>query len=521
MAGPSGNGNSGLGLNDATVELRPGEPLSKRALFASLGTTGLGRFGGWVQDEVLVELQGRKWRETVREMLRDPTLSAATFAIQMLSRQVEWFCEPADDTAAAKEIAEFCDSCLLDMSRSWGDTLTEILSMLPFGWSYNEIVYKIRKGPDQNDPRLRSKFDDGKIGWRKIELRAQETLDHWEFDESGGVQGMWQWGPPDYQLHYVPIDKALLFRTSSRKNNPEGESLLFATYRPWYFKRNIENIEGIGIERDLAGLPVMRVPGEILDPNATSGQVAQRMHCEKIVRRIRRDEEEGILIPGDRDEKGQLLYDLVLLSSSGSRQFDIDKVLQRKAVEMLMNFLADFMLVGHEKVGSFALSTSKINLFTTALGTFLDTVAEIITEHGFTRLLQVNSMDVKLRPTLKHGNIEPRDLTELGTFLSSLAQAGAPIFPNPELMQTLFDAAGLPAPPEPEEEDVPPVPIVGPEARSPSAPAPDPAGQPRPPGAPAPPVDDSTVPTAPGQSNNRGAATDDRSPRRPAARAPG
>jgi hypothetical protein len=332
---------------------------------------------------------------------------------------------------------------------------------------------------------------------------------------------MWQWGPPDYQLHYVPIDKALLFRTSSRKNNPEGESLLFATYRPWYFKRNIENIEGIGIERDLAGLPVMRVPGEILDPNATSGQVAQRMHCEKIVRRIRRDEEEGILIPGDRDEKGQLLYDLVLLSSSGSRQFDIDKVLQRKAVEMLMNFLADFMLVGHEKVGSFALSTSKINLFTTALGTFLDTVAEIITEHGFTRLLQVNSMDVKLRPTLKHGNIEPRDLTELGTFLSSLAQAGAPIFPNPELMQTLFDAAGLPAPPEPEEEDVPPVPIVGPEARSPSAPAPDPAGQPRPPGAPAPPVDDSTVPTAPGQSNNRGAATDDRSPRRPAARAPG
>lgn len=453
---PNGHndGLSSVGTSTQPV-VGPGEKLTPKALFSSLGSTGLGRFGGWVQDELLPELQGRRWRDTVREMMRDPTLGAALFAVEMLSRQVDWYTEPADETDQSKKYAEFAQSCLTDMSRSWGDTLAEILSMLPFGWAYTEIVYKIRKGPDQDDPKLRSQYTDNLVGWRKMELRPQETLDHWEFDQEGGTQGMWQMGPPDWQLHYIPIDKSLLFRTKARKNNPEGDALFYGAYRPWYFKRNIENIEGIGIERDLAGLPVMSVPSEILDPRAGPDQIAARQACEKIVRRVRRDEEEGILIPSDRDEHGNPVYELKLLSSGGARQFNINEVLQRKSMEMLQLFLADFMLVGHEKVGSFALSTSKINLFTTALGTFLDSIAEVITEFGFTRLFQLNRIDPKYKPQLKHGNIDPRDLVELGTFLQALAASGAPLFPNPTLLSYLMDQAGLPAPPElnPDEEE--------------------------------------------------------------------
>lgn len=34
-------------------------------------------------------------------------------------------------------------------------------------------------------------------------------------------------------------------------------------YRSWYFKRRIQEVEGIGIERDLAGLPVMYAPADL------------------------------------------------------------------------------------------------------------------------------------------------------------------------------------------------------------------------------------------------------------------
>ena len=37
-------------------------------------------------------------------------------------------------------------------------------------------VYKRRLGPWQKDPKKRSKHEDGLIGWRKMPIRAQETM---------------------------------------------------------------------------------------------------------------------------------------------------------------------------------------------------------------------------------------------------------------------------------------------------------------------------------------------------------
>ena len=62
----------------------------------------------------------------------------------------------------------------------------------------------------------------------------------------------------------IPRAKCLLFRPTAYKSNPEGRSILRTAYRPWYNLTQIENIEGIGIERDLAGLPVVKVPPEVM-----------------------------------------------------------------------------------------------------------------------------------------------------------------------------------------------------------------------------------------------------------------
>jgi hypothetical protein len=51
-------------------------------------------------------------------------------------------------------------------------------------------------------------------------------------------------------------------------------------------KRNIENIEAIGIERDLAGLPVMYCPAEYLMPTATPEQRQLANELKKIVTKI-------------------------------------------------------------------------------------------------------------------------------------------------------------------------------------------------------------------------------------------
>jgi hypothetical protein len=134
----------------------------------------------------------------------------------MLVRQVTWDVQPATDSPDDEAIAEFVEGALFeDMSYSWTDTLCEILSFLPWGWAYFEIVYKVRDGQTSMSQR-KSKFTDGRIGWRKWALRSQESLDQWQFDESGGIAGMTQRPAPTFLPATIPIEKALLFRTTSR-----------------------------------------------------------------------------------------------------------------------------------------------------------------------------------------------------------------------------------------------------------------------------------------------------------------
>lgn len=416
-----------------------------------LGTTGLARFNGEIFEEFLPELRGPRWRKIVRQMIDNDSITGSLlFAIETLARTVKWNIVPKSEKNEDKQVAEFFKQALFeDQSQTWDDTLSEILSFLPWGWSNLEILYK-RRGGDVNDPTKRSRFTDGKIGWRRWSIRSQETLDRWQFDDDGGIQAMQQIAPPDYQQRTIPINKSLLFRTKARKGSPEGQSILRTAYVPWYFKTNIMRIEGVGIERDLAGLPTAWVPPQLLSSTATAEEQSILAAIKKLVTGIKRDEQEGVIMPLAYDENGNKLYDLTLMNSGGQRQFDTDKIITRYEVRQLISCLADFILLGHDKVGSFALSTNKTGLFTLAMGSYLDSIADVINRHAFTRLAKYNGFPAESVPTLQHDAIENVDLGELGTYVKVLNDAGALLFPTADgkMERYLQSQAGLPVPDE-------------------------------------------------------------------------
>lgn len=409
-----------------------------------LGSTGLKRDGGFVHEEFLPELAGDKARRVYREMRdNDSVIGAILFAIDMLIRRVQWYVDPASQDREDLERAEFVESNMQDMSMTWEDTISEIMSMLIFGWSYHEIVYKKRMGRNE-DSRLNSLYDDGYFGWRKIPIRAQETLSRWVFDATGGIQGMVQVAPPNYTPRFIPIEKALLFRTEVRKGNPEGRSILRNAYRPWYFKKHIEEIEGIGIERDLAGLPVAWVPAEILQEKASGRERATLENIRKIITNVRRDEQEGVIFPLVYDEDGNRMYDLELMSTGGRRQFDTDDIIARYDQRIAMTAMADFILLGHENVGSFALGASKADLFSMALEAWLDEIAAVFNRYAIPRLFRINNFDVEELPKLRPEKIHVPDLNALSNYVSRLAGAGMPLFPDNELENHLREVASLP-----------------------------------------------------------------------------
>ena len=410
-----------------------------RSGFLEIGSSGLRRSGGYINEEFLSNLQGVKGFKVYREMHdNDPVVGAMLYAIDKVITRLEWHVEGEDERTAL-----FIDECLNDMSDSWDSTLQNILSMLTYGWSFHEIVYKIRRG-QTGDPKTHSKYHDNRIGWRKWPVRAQETLQEWMLDSNGGIQGMIQMDPSSGKgLARIPIDKALLFRTTTNRNNPEGYSLLRNAYRPWFYKRRIEEIEAIGIERDLAGLPMAYVPPEYMSNTATSAQKAVLQAITDIVQNVKRNEQEGIVFPAAYDEQGNRIFDLTLLSASGGRQFDTGSVIQRYDQRIAMSLLSDFLLLGSDRVGSFALGTAKVDLWTLAVDSIAKSIAEVVNQHAIPRLLKLNAMRTDKLPYLTYGQVSSVELGEVADFVSKLAQAGV-LMPDRELEAHLRSLADLP-----------------------------------------------------------------------------
>jgi phage gp29-like protein len=408
-----------------------------------LGTSGLRRSGGFVHEEFLNQLRGRRGFLVYREMAdNDPVIGSILYAIEKVVLRLEWRIDPFDDSPEAEEIRNFIDECMEDMSDSWDQTLASILSMLVYGFSFHEIVYKIRKG-DSKDPKYNSKHNDGKIGWRKFAIRSQESLNNWMMDTDGGIQGYRQIDPAGGGFREIPIDKGLLFRTNVSKNNPEGRSLLRNCFRPWYYKRRIEEIEAIGIERDLAGLPVAKVPPEYLSSGATAAQQSVLAEITQIVQNIKRNEQEGVIFPLMYDENGKEMFSLELLSSGGSRQFDTDKVIARYDQRISMSVLSDFILLGHEQVGSFALGSQKMDLWTMSVEAIAKSIAEVMNQYAIPRLLKLNGMNTELAPYLSYGEVSSVDLNELSNYVQKLIGAGA-LSPDEKLEAYLREQASLP-----------------------------------------------------------------------------
>lgn len=382
--------------------------------FKQLGVSGLKRYGPYVYEEFLPELRWPRAGRIYQEMAdNDAVIGAVLYLAEMLIRGVEWRVEPAGKTEADIEAAEFLASCMHDMDTSWANTICEILSMLTYGFSFHEIVYKIRRGPDESNPKYCSKYNDGKVGWRRLPIRSQTSLAEWEFNEEGDVTAFIQSCEPDFKHTRIPMSKGLLFRTRISKDNPEGKSLLRNAYRSWFFKKHFEEIEGIGIERDLAGFPVFEAPeGMDLWNDEDPKMIQLRAQAEMLVASVRRDSEEGLLLPAG--------WKLSLLSSGSSRQIDIGGTIERYDNRIAITLLSDIILLGN-KSGSFALAETKQSLLAAALQSQLYNIADVFNARAVPDLFKMNNFTgISGLPKIVPTQIQTPTLSELALMLRAM-----------------------------------------------------------------------------------------------------
>jgi hypothetical protein len=422
--------------------------VEKQTDFSELGATGLRRSGGYILEEFLPQLQGWKARMVYREMSdNDPIIGGILLAFNEVMGRLDWHIEQPEKATPEEMLAyNFICEAFDDLEDSWDNTLSQILSMLIYGWSVCEVVYKIRGGKSKN-PLYRSKYADGRIGWRKFPIRSQDSFLRWEFGEHGEIVAMIQQDIAT-GMHYIPMQKALLFRTNEFKGNPEGISLLRKAYTSWFYKKRIQEIEAIGIERDLAGLPVVYAPQEWFSSGADAGLTASLTAVQNMVTQVKRNEAEGVVIPYITDENGNKMLTLELLNSGGRRSFDTASIIDRYNKMIATSMLADFVLLGQGTVGSFALGSQKLESWQMIVESLAKSICEVFNKQAIEKLLTLNGFNLNRLPKLVFGQVANADLSVLGPYLNALSDAGLLSPADSDLESWVRAQANMPPIPE-------------------------------------------------------------------------
>jgi hypothetical protein len=161
---------------------------------------------------------------------------------------------------------------------------------------------------------------------------------------------------------------------------------------------------------------------------------ALRENAENLIKSIRRDSEEGILLPSG--------WELKLLSTGSSRQFDTNAIINRYDNRIAITMLSDLILIGGEKTGSFAMAETKQSLLATALEAQTQNIADVINQYAVPKLMIFNNFNkIKDYPKIVPGQIETPSLKEIALLLRSM---GLDVAKDMELQNYLRKVASMP-----------------------------------------------------------------------------
>jgi len=411
------------------------EDIKKASRYAEIGVASdYDPNWGIRQDEFLPDMRGERGIKRLREMAtNDAVIGAILSAMDLMIRATEVRIEGG--SAQANELVDYSLNNMQD--QTFEMFLSDVLSFLPYGFSLFEIV----AAPPSRHPQ-------GWVTLKKLAPRAQWTIDRFETNRNGDIQGVWQTATTS--SGFIPYSKLLHFRTASKQNDPAGMSVLRSAYQSWYFARRIQEIEAVAIERELNGLPMARIPSEYLSPDATDAQRKFVQDLSAILRDVKRNEQGFVIIPSDVYENadGSLtdirLVDFELIASQGKRDINPHEVIIRYQQDMARSALADFVLLGVNDRGSFALSKSKADLFLQALTGYVSAIASVLNRKLIPKLLMWNGLALADAPKITFGRVAPVDLVELGTFIDRVSGVGIPLNDDLPTVNYVLNAAGMP-----------------------------------------------------------------------------
>ena len=421
------------------TEVKPAKPAfrEKGYVAGQIASTDAG-WSQWEQFERVPDLQWPASIETFTRMVNeDSRVSSLVSAISLPIRRTPW---RISQNGARDEVTEFVARNLglpIDGGDdlpvpgrtkgrfSWGQHLQQALTVLPYGHSVFEQVY-------------RPPGEDGRIWLGKLAPRPQRTISAWNVALDGGLMSIEQVAPAStgsvvfgISPLRIPIGRLVVYTRDMEPGQWIGKSLLRPSFKHWLLKDELIRYQAMSIRRIGMGVPMATGA-----PGATDEDIDE---LADMAQNLRGGDNAGGGLPNGA--KMELLAPNGTLPDIGAAIAYHDNMI---AIAGLAHFLN---LEG--KGGSYALAAVQERTFTQSVQTFAESIRDTATAHVVEDLVDINFGIDEPAPRIVFDEIGSRqDATAAA--LKMLVEAGL-LSPDILVEQKVRQQIGMPAR---REEDV-------------------------------------------------------------------
>jgi hypothetical protein len=398
-----------------------------------VGYSGLRMFDGVTAEETMRELNFPRSNKVFKEMSYHPAINTAlSLYNSMIGKATFRFIPPKDATAREIKQVEMVESMFIDMDRPIEEVMIDIMTMATYGFCVLEKVYKIRKKSKG------SLYDDGIVGIKKLAYRSQESIDKFEFDDDGNnivavkqnlsliADPYLRYSRRPHMEIILPREKFLLFNMGRNTSNPYGQSPLRDVYVPWKYLTSIEELEAMGVAKDLQGLPVLYLPAQYMSEDASPEQKAIFDQFKNVIRNLQQNSQSGVILPSavDPDTRAQLFKLELLSTEGGKKSYDTTKVKDYYRAMIFIGMNADILLMGNTETGSFALGSLKSSLTGSFVESVLQRIVRVFNDDLIKQVYELNGWDVSRRCKMDYEGFEDTNLDEFSKAVQRIGAVG-------------------------------------------------------------------------------------------------
>ena len=414
----------------------------------TLGAPGVAIWGGYVEErEKSAELATSQARaKTFADILSNTSIVAA--GVRYYANLVgasTWTFNPTDSDVSGA-YAALAESALKDdCATPWPRVIRRAAMYRFYGFSIQEWT-AVRRS-------------DGWLGMGDIAPRAQATIEQWDVDEeSGVVLGVAQRSPQNQKSIYLPRERLVYIVDDTLSDSPEGFGLFRHLVSPAKRLARYEQLEGMGFETDLRGIPKLRAPLGEMNAEQLAGGIdsaeydAQLKPLRDFAESHVRNTKLALLLDSatyhNEDLSGSpstvRLWDAELMQGDSQSFAENAAAIERLNREMARILGVEQLMLGSGE-GSFALSQDKTHQFYLLINSALAEIRHVVERDLLDRIWKLNGWPDAMKPTITVESVEYRDVKTVAATLRDMATAGAILDVNDPVIDDVRALMGVSA----------------------------------------------------------------------------